>query len=68
VLQEIVLAAGTDAATVIVYDNTAASGDVICRLAAAANASESYSPNVAFSKGLTLAYSGPTPTASLAVD
>ncbi len=70
VLHELILAAGADAATVIAYANTAASGNVICRLAAVANGSARFAPKggVSFAIGITLAYTGTSPTASLAID
>lgn len=65
-LHSVVLAAGSDAATLIVYDNTAGSGTVICKLAAVANGGASAVLDVAFSKGLYAALTGTGPSASLA--
>jgi len=42
----VALAAGSDAATVILYDNTTGSGTVICKLAAATGTSEAFCPCV----------------------
>ena len=69
-LHEIILAAGVDVATVIAYDNTTASGSIICQLAAVIGGTARFSPKggVSFSKGITLAYTGTSPTASLAID
>ncbi len=52
-LVAVALAGGTDAATVVLYDNTAASGTVLCTLKAAANESAVFTPALpyAFAKG-----------------
>jgi hypothetical protein len=62
------LAAGSDAATVIVYDNESeASGTVLCKLAALANttASAVFPDPVVASKGLYAAVTGTNVSASL---
>ena len=67
-LEGAVLTAGSDAATVIVYDNaSAASGTVLCKLAALANTSASavFPDPVVASKGLYVAVTGTNPSASL---
>jgi len=61
----ITLAAGADAATLILYDNTAGSGTVIWKLAAAANTSETAMPDVPFATGCYAALTGTGPSASL---
>jgi len=43
-LHSVILTGGSDAATVILYNNTAGSGTVICKLAAAAGTTVSWSP------------------------
>ena len=70
ILHEAHLAAGSDAATAIVYDNTAASGTVICKLTAGANGSDRYAPpgGVSFGAGIHVALTGTGPTASFAYD
>jgi len=52
-LVAVALSGGTDAATVVLYDNTAASGTVLCTLKAAANESAVFTPALpyAFAKG-----------------
>lgn len=57
------LCAGADAATVIVYDNTSASGTIICKLGAGIGLSDSFAPSVpvSFATGLHLVISGTTP-------
>lgn len=53
VLVAVVVTGGTDAATVVLYDNTAASGTVLCTLKAGANESAVFTPALpyAFAKG-----------------
>ncbi len=70
VLHEVHLAAGADAATATVYDNTAASGTVIAKLAAVANSNDRYAPKggVSFGTGIHIAFTGTSPTADLAYD
>ena len=60
-LAGIVLAAGSDAATVIIYDNASAgSGTVLCKLSAVTNTSASviFPAPVVASKGLYAAVTG----------
>jgi len=62
------LAAGSDAATAILYDNTEASGTVICKLtASAANTADAFCPAVRlpFSTGLYLALTGTAPSCTV---
>lgn len=61
-VHSIVLAAGSDTATLIIYDNTAGSGTVICELSAVANTSESAVLDVTFSTGLYMALTGTAPS------
>lgn len=65
-VHSVTLAAAGDAATLILYDNTAGSGTVICKLSAAANTSESAILDVTFGKGCYAAVTGTTPSASVA--
>lgn len=62
-LVAVVLTAGTDLATVTLYDNTAASGTVLCTLKAAANSSVVFTPArpYAFAKGCYADLSGTGP-------
>ena len=62
-----VLAAGSDAATLILYDNTAGSGTVILKLAAVANTSEAISipGGVTFSTGCYAAVTGTSPSVTI---
>lgn len=57
------ICAGADAATLIVYDNTAASGTVLCKLGVGIGLSASFCPAepVAFRTGLYFKISGTTP-------
>jgi len=57
------LCAGADAATVIVYDNTSASGTILCKLGAGIGLSDNFEPckPVDFRTGLYLAITGTTP-------
>lgn len=62
------LTAGSDAATAILYDNTEASGTVICKLSAsAANTTDAFSPGVRlpFKTGLYVALTGTTPSCTV---
>jgi hypothetical protein len=70
ILHEIHLAAGVDAATATVYDNTAASGTILARLAAVANGNDRYAPKdgIPFGVGVYVAFTGTTPTADIAYD
>jgi hypothetical protein len=63
----LVLAAGSDAATLIVYDNTAGSGTIIAKLSAIANGSAAISLpfGVSFGKGCYVALTGTSPSASV---
>ena len=64
----VVLTAGSDAATAIVYDNTAGSGTVVCKLAAAAANTTAVVeiPNgVAVGKGAYVALTGTTPSCTV---
>jgi hypothetical protein len=65
-LHSVNLAAAGDAATAIVYDNTAGSGTIIVKLSAAANTSESHVLDVTYSTGLYVALTGTTPSSTLA--
>jgi len=62
-----VLTGGSDAATLIVYDNTAGSGTVVLKLAAAAGVSVSIvlPEGVACNKGMYAALTGTAPSASV---
>lgn len=62
-----VLAAGSDAATLIVYDNTAGSGSIVLKLAAATGTSEAVViPNgVSFSVGLYVVMTGTAESVSV---
>ena len=62
-----VLAAGSDAATLILYDNTAGSGTIILKLAAVAGSSEvMVMPNgVTFSTGCYAVLTGTSPSATV---
>jgi len=64
----VVLTGGSDAATVTLYDNaSAASGNVICKLGAAAGASASFAPGAAVkvANGIYAALSGTGPSVSV---
>jgi hypothetical protein len=65
ILHSVVLAGGSDAATLIVYDNTAGSGTIICKLATATGETGSAVLDVAFSKGIYAALTGTTPSVSI---
>jgi len=67
VLFGIALAAGADAATLIIYDNTAGSGTVIAKLSAVANGSATLSlpMGAAFGKGCYAALTGTSSSASV---
>ena len=62
-----VLTAGGDAATLILYDNTAGSGTIICKLAAGAGTTASFVPNVRVpvTKGIYAALTGTAPSATV---
>lgn len=59
------LAAGTNAATLILYNNTAGSGTVIWKLSAVANGSESALLDVTFEAGCYATLTGDSPVASV---
>lgn len=68
-LVSVLLTAGADAATIVLYDNpSAASGTVLCTLKAPANESAQWSPSlpIVFSKGVFADVSGTSPTAYVA--
>jgi len=62
-LVAVALSGGTDAATVVLYDNTAASGTVLCTLKAGANESVIFTPALpyAFAKSCYADLSGTGP-------
>lgn len=64
-LCSVVLTGGSDAATLVLYDNTAASGSKLVTLKAAANTSVVYAPAqpVAAGKGIYADISGTGPAA-----
>lgn len=64
-VHSVTLAAGSDAATLILYNNTSGTGTVIWKLAAAQNTSESAVLDAAFSKGCYAALTGTGPAASV---
>ena len=59
------LAAGSDAATAIIYDNTAASGTVIWKLSAPANGNAFAQLQVPFGDGCHVALTGTSPSFSI---
>jgi hypothetical protein len=63
-----VLAGGSDAATLILYDNTAGSGTILCKLAAAAGTTAVFCPAVPIvcGVGIYAALTGTAPSASVA--
>lgn len=64
----VVLTAGSDAATAIVYDNTAGSGTIVCKLAAAAanTTAQIAIPNgVTVGKGAYVALTGTAPSCTV---
>ncbi len=65
-LHSVVLAAGSDTATLILYDNTAASGSIICKLTAVVGESASAVLDVAYSTGIYMALTGTDPSGSVA--
>ena len=64
-VHSITVAAGSDTATLILYDNTAASGTVIWKLSAVQNTSESAVLDIAFGTGCHAALTGTSPSASV---
>lgn len=67
-LVSVLLTAGSDQATIILYDNTAASGTKLCTLKAAANTTVQWSPAVpiVFSTGIHADITGTGPTVTVA--
>ncbi|MBN1535198.1 MAG: hypothetical protein JW908_00595 [Anaerolineales bacterium] len=63
----VVLAAGSDAATVTLYDNTAGSGTVITKLTAVANTAETavFPEGIPFSTGCYAVITGTSPVATI---
>jgi hypothetical protein len=67
-LCSVVLTSGADAASVTVYDNTAASGTILCKLAVAAGATTAvFAPAqpLAAGKGIHFAITGTTPSVTV---
>jgi hypothetical protein len=70
VLYEAHLGAGTATSTATVYDNTSATGKILCRLAAPADGpGDSFRPpgGVSFTKGLHVVLAGAGATVDLAI-
>jgi hypothetical protein len=65
ILHSVNLAAAGDTATAIIYDNTAGSGNIICKLSAVLGTSVSVQLDVAFGTGLYATLSGTTPSCTL---
>jgi len=65
-LHSVTLAAAADAATAIFYDNTAASGTVICKLSAPLTGTAHAVLDVAFGTGCHVAVTGTTPSVTVA--
>jgi hypothetical protein len=61
----VVLTAGSDAATLILYDNTAGSGTIICKLAAVTGTTAFARLDVPFSVGCYAALTGTAPNATI---
>jgi len=63
----VVLAAGSDTATLVIYDNTAGSGTIIAKLSAVANSSEALviPQGVSFGVGCSFVLTGTSPSASV---
>lgn len=61
------LTGGSDAATLIVYDNTAGSGTILCKLAAAAGVSVTFFPcaPVRANTGMYATLTGTAPSATV---
>lgn len=66
IIHSITLAAAADAATAIVYDNTAASGTVIAKLSAPLTDTAHAVLDVPFSIGCHVALTGTTPSFTIA--
>jgi len=66
-LVAVALTGGTDTATVVLYDNTAASGTILCTLKAAANESAIFTLALpyAFAKGCYADLTGTGPEATV---
>lgn len=66
-LVAVVLTGGSDQASVVLYDNTAASGTVLCMLTVAANSSGDFAPCLpyVFSKGIYADLSGTNPSVTV---
>ena len=65
----VVLTSGSDAATAIVYDNTSATGTIVCKLAAnAANTTAVWQPGAALpvGTGIHVALTGTAPSCTVA--
>lgn len=61
----VTLTAAADAATLILYDNTAGSGTVICKLAAAIGTTAHVALDAPFSTGCYAAVTGTAPNATI---
>jgi hypothetical protein len=70
VLHAVHLVGGSTAATLILYDNTAASGTILCQLGAIIGGGDGYEPpgGIAFSKGLHADIGGTGAAADVAYD
>lgn len=64
-IHTVTLAAAADAATLILYDNTAGSGTVICKLSAPLTGSASAVLDVTFGVGCYAVVTGTTPSATI---
>jgi hypothetical protein len=64
-VHSITLAAAADAATLILYDNTAASGTIICKLSAVPTGTAHAVLDVSCGTGLYAAVTGTTPSATV---
>lgn len=65
ILHSVNLAADSDTATAIVYDNTAGSGTIICKLSALLGTSVSVVLDVAPSTGIYVTLTGTTPSCTV---
>ncbi len=65
ILHSVNLAATGDTVTAVVYDNTAGSGSIICKLSAVLGTSVSVVLDVAFGTGLYVTLTGSTPSCTL---
>lgn len=66
ILHSVNLAAAGDTVTAVVYDNTAGSGTIICKLSAVLGTSVSAVLDVAYSKGIYVTLTGTTPSCTVA--